>query len=155
MRKIFLAGFAACVALGAPANAPAQNQIEAGEQVYEEHCTTCHGVKLRRTGAIPNLKEQKSDGRARFDQMVMAGAAGCRRGRASSVANSTSCGPTLGRAHTTGKVRRPMWVDVMDDASWTPPSSMAGFGRRASLPWAFVSGKWDASERQGGISEPP
>ena len=52
MRKIFLAGFAACVALGAPTNAPAQNQIEAGEQVYEEHCATCHGVKLRRTGAI-------------------------------------------------------------------------------------------------------
>jgi quinohemoprotein ethanol dehydrogenase len=73
MRKIFLAGFAACVALGAPTNAPAQDQIEAGEQVYEEHCATCHGVKLRRTGAIPDLKEQKSDGRARFDQMVMAG----------------------------------------------------------------------------------
>jgi mono/diheme cytochrome c family protein len=29
-------------------------------------------VKLRRTGAIPDLKQQKSDGRARFDQMVMA-----------------------------------------------------------------------------------
>src|SRR3954451_20540906 len=40
-----------------------------------------------------------------------------RRGGASSVpTNSTSCGPTLGRAHTTGKVRRPMWVDVRDDA---------------------------------------
>jgi len=73
MRKIFLAGFAACVALGPPTNAPAQDQIEAGEQVYGEHCATCHGVKLRRTGAIPDLKEQKSDGRARFDQMVMAG----------------------------------------------------------------------------------
>jgi len=105
MRKIFLAGFAACVVLGALTNAPAQDQIEAGEQFYEEHCATCHGVKLRRTGAIPDLKEQKSDGRARFDQMVMAGAARCRRGRASSVANSTSCGPTLGRAHTTGRLR--------------------------------------------------
>ena len=73
MRKIFLAGFAACVLLGAPTNAAAQDQIEAGEQVYEEHCAICHGVKLRRTGAIPDLKEQKSDGRARFDQMVMAG----------------------------------------------------------------------------------
>ncbi len=40
MRKIFLAGFAACVAVGAPTNAAAQDQIEAGEQVYEEHCAT-------------------------------------------------------------------------------------------------------------------
>src|SRR6478752_3824495 len=33
-------------------------------------------------------------------------AARCRRGRASSVpTNSTSCGPTLGRAHTTGRLR--------------------------------------------------
>ena len=73
MRKIFLAGFAACVVLSACTDAPAQDQIAAGEQVYEEHCATCHGVKLRRTGAIPDLKEQKSDGRARFDQMVTAG----------------------------------------------------------------------------------
>ena len=73
MRKIFLAGSAACVVFGACADAPAQDRIEAGEQVYEEHCATCHGAKLRRTGAIPDLKEQKADGRARFDQMVMAG----------------------------------------------------------------------------------
>ena len=73
MRKIFLASSAACVVLGARADAPAQDQIEVGEQVYEEHCATCHGVKLRRTGAIPDLKEQKADGRARFDQMVMGG----------------------------------------------------------------------------------
>jgi quinohemoprotein ethanol dehydrogenase len=73
MRKIFLAGSAACVVLGACTDAPAQDQIEAGEQVYEEHCAICHGAKLRRTGAIPDLKEQKADGRARFDQMFMAG----------------------------------------------------------------------------------
>ena len=73
MRKVFLAGSAACVVLGAGADALAQDQIGAGEQVYEEHCANCHGLKLRRTGAIPDLKEQKADGRARFDQMVMAG----------------------------------------------------------------------------------
>ena len=73
MRRIFLASCATCVVLGACADAPAQDRIEAGEQVYEEHCANCHGVKLRRTGAIPDLKEQKADGRARFDQMVMAG----------------------------------------------------------------------------------
>ena len=68
MRKIFLASSTACVVLGVCADAPAQD-----EQVYEEHCATCHGAKLRRTGAIPDLKQQKADGRARFDQMVMAG----------------------------------------------------------------------------------
>ena len=73
MRKIFLAGSAGCIVLGACSAAPAQDRVAAGEQVYEEHCSTCHGVKLRRTGAIPDLKEQKADGRARFDQMVMAG----------------------------------------------------------------------------------
>jgi quinohemoprotein ethanol dehydrogenase len=73
MRKVFLAGYTVCVVLGACADAPAQDQVGAGEQVYEEHCANCHGVKLRRTGAIPDLKEQKADGRARFDQMVMAG----------------------------------------------------------------------------------
>jgi hypothetical protein len=48
-----------------------------------------------------------------------------------------------------------MWVDVMDDARFLLDTSMVGFGRRASLPWAFVSGKGDASEQQGGFSEPP
>ena len=47
--------------------------IAAGEQVYDEHCASCHGEKLRSTGAIPDLKEQRADGRARFDQMVMNG----------------------------------------------------------------------------------
>jgi quinohemoprotein ethanol dehydrogenase len=75
MREFFLAGAAVCVALGACTDATAQDRamIEAGEQVYEEHCASCHGVKLRSTGAMPDLKEQKADGRARFDQMVIAG----------------------------------------------------------------------------------
>jgi len=47
--------------------------IAAGEQVYDEHCASCHGEKLRSTGAIPYIKEQRADGRARFDQMVMNG----------------------------------------------------------------------------------
>src|SRR5262245_22706951 len=75
MRELFLAIATAGVVLSACAEAPAQDQaaIESGEQVYEEHCASCHGVKLRPTGAMPDLKQQKSDGRARFDQMVMAG----------------------------------------------------------------------------------
>ena len=73
MRKIFLASSAACVVLSACTDALAQDRVQAGEEVYEEHCATCHGAKLRSTGAIPDLKQQKADGRARFDQMVMAG----------------------------------------------------------------------------------
>ncbi len=75
MRDLFLAAATACVVLGACADALAQDRavIESGEQVYDEHCASCHGVKLRSTGAMPDLKQQKADGRARFDQMVMAG----------------------------------------------------------------------------------
>jgi quinohemoprotein ethanol dehydrogenase len=51
----------------------AQDMVAAGEQVYDEHCASCHGEKLRSTGAIPDLKEQRADGRARFDEMVMKG----------------------------------------------------------------------------------
>ena len=47
--------------------------IEAGEQVYDEHCATCHGAKLRSTGAMPDLKQQEADNRVRFDQMVLNG----------------------------------------------------------------------------------
>jgi hypothetical protein len=45
------------------------------------------------------------DGRASIRWLWLAGAR-CRRGRASSVpTSSTSCGPTSGRAHTTGRLR--------------------------------------------------
>jgi quinohemoprotein ethanol dehydrogenase len=72
-----LAFIRAAVMLWAIASAPAMAQdraaIEAGEQVYDEHCASCHGPKLRPTGAFPDLKQQKADGRARFDQVVMNG----------------------------------------------------------------------------------
>jgi mono/diheme cytochrome c family protein len=62
-----------CVLLGFGGTASAQDAIAAGEQVYEEHCASCHGEKLRSTGAMPDLKAQRADGRARFDEMVMKG----------------------------------------------------------------------------------
>ena len=46
---------------------------EAGEQLYDENCASCHGEKLRSTGAMPDLKEQRADARARFDQVMMNG----------------------------------------------------------------------------------
>jgi len=48
-----------CVLLGFSGVASAQDSIAAGEQVYEEHCASCHGEKLRSTGAMPDLKQQR------------------------------------------------------------------------------------------------
>src|SRR5262245_34878063 len=62
-----------CVLLGCGGVASAQDLVAAGEQIYEEHCASCHGEKLRSTGAMPDLKQQRADGRARFDEMVMKG----------------------------------------------------------------------------------
>jgi quinohemoprotein ethanol dehydrogenase len=70
---IIRASIAISVMACAPAFAQDRAAIEAGEQVYDEHCASCHGVKLRPTGAMPDLKQQKADGRARFDQIVMSG----------------------------------------------------------------------------------
>ena len=63
------------VLFGCSGAASAQDAIAAGEQVYEEHCASCHGEKLRSTGAMPDLKQQRADGRAHFDEMVMKGRA--------------------------------------------------------------------------------
>jgi mono/diheme cytochrome c family protein len=75
MREAVRASILACALIGGAAAATAQDAttIEAGEQFYDEHCASCHGARLSSTGAMPDLKEQKADGRARFDQMVMNG----------------------------------------------------------------------------------
>jgi quinohemoprotein ethanol dehydrogenase len=73
MRALFRASIVINVIASAPAMAQDRAAIEAGEQVYDEHCATCHGAKLRPTGAMPDLKQQKAEGRARFDQIVMSG----------------------------------------------------------------------------------
>ena len=65
MRKVFLAGCAACVVLGACADAPAQDRIAAGEQVYEEHCATCHGAKLR-SAVAPVRRDRQHRRRGRL-----------------------------------------------------------------------------------------
>ena len=44
-----------------------------GEELYDEHCASCHGEKLRSTGAIPDLRELGADDRARFDKAVLEG----------------------------------------------------------------------------------
>src|SRR5262245_51508073 len=70
-------GIALALIVGAPlcfcAIAAAQDMVAEGEQVYDEHCASCHGEKLRSTGAMPDLKELGADARARFDQVVLNG----------------------------------------------------------------------------------
>jgi mono/diheme cytochrome c family protein len=62
-------------ALGLATFALAQDRakIEAGEQLYDEHCAMCHGGQLRSAGAMPDLRQLGADARARFDEMVMNG----------------------------------------------------------------------------------
>ena len=54
-------------------HAAAQDQAAIGEEVYEQHCQSCHGEKLRSAGAIPDLRDLGEKDRAKFDQMVMEG----------------------------------------------------------------------------------
>jgi mono/diheme cytochrome c family protein len=54
----------------APAIAQDRAKIEAGAEVYEMHCATCHGERLRNTGAAFDLLTLKPNERARFDEAV-------------------------------------------------------------------------------------
>ena len=64
---------AALLSLSAIAHAQDQAAIEAGERVYTDNCTTCHGDKLRSSGAIRDLKELRPGDRPRFDKFVAEG----------------------------------------------------------------------------------
>jgi mono/diheme cytochrome c family protein len=48
-------------------------EIEAGERLYDEHCSSCHGEKLRTTGSAADLKEMRAEDRPRFDKAVLEG----------------------------------------------------------------------------------
>src|SRR5262245_3893934 len=61
------------VGLGALASAQDQAQVERGEALYDEHCASCHGEKLRSTGAMPDLRALRADERPRFDVTVQEG----------------------------------------------------------------------------------
>jgi quinohemoprotein ethanol dehydrogenase len=73
MKQTVAVAVCALIGLGAAALAQDPAMIEAGEELYAEHCASCHGEKLRTTGAMPDLRELRADARARFDQMVMNG----------------------------------------------------------------------------------
>src|SRR5262245_31532703 len=59
--------------LGAPISAAAQDDAAIGEEVYEQHCASCHGEKLRSAGVIPDLRDIGPDERDRFDKAVLEG----------------------------------------------------------------------------------
>ena len=63
---------AALLLSGIHASAQDQAMIDAGAQVYEEHCATCHGEKLRSAGAMPDLRDLPDD-RTRFNTAVLEG----------------------------------------------------------------------------------
>ena len=73
MRGIFGVAAGALLGLCAVASAQDQAQIEAGEALYDEHCASCHGEKLRSAGAIPDLRELPADARPRFNTTVLDG----------------------------------------------------------------------------------
>ena len=64
---------ATLVALVATATAQDQKLIEAGEQVYNNYCETCHGLKLRNSGQSFDLRRLKPEERERFNRSVMNG----------------------------------------------------------------------------------
>jgi|EndMetStandDraft_8_1072994.scaffolds.fasta_scaffold04453_2 mono/diheme cytochrome c family protein len=61
------------LSFGTIARAQDQAMIEGGEQVYADNCATCHGDRLRSTGAMPDLKGLGRGDRARFDKLVAEG----------------------------------------------------------------------------------
>ena len=73
MDRAFRMILASCVLLASVTAAAAQDQTAAGEALYDEHCSSCHGEKLRSAGAIPDLRELRPEDRPRFDQIVQDG----------------------------------------------------------------------------------
>jgi mono/diheme cytochrome c family protein len=74
MRDISCVGFvlgALTIAFLVPAQA--QSAVDAGRELYAEHCALCHGERLITTGAAPDLKLLRADQRARFDETVRDG----------------------------------------------------------------------------------
>ena len=70
MSSRLLAAVAFIALMSAPALAQDRAKIEAGAEVYEMHCATCHGERLRNTGAAFDLLQLKPNERARFEEAV-------------------------------------------------------------------------------------
>src|SRR5262249_49583005 len=64
MHKAFRIGLAAYALAGGGAIASAQDQVEAGAQIYEEHCMGCHGEKLKAPGTSFDLRKLTAEQRS-------------------------------------------------------------------------------------------
>ena len=73
MHHLLRIGFVVGAAVLAVAPARAQSAVEAGRDVYAEHCALCHGERLSATGAAPDLKQLGADQKTHFDEMVRNG----------------------------------------------------------------------------------
>lgn len=72
--KVFaLSAAVAVISATGAARAQDQAAIEGGEQIYEQHCQTCHGENLRSAGVVPDLRDLGADERPRFEGMVLKG----------------------------------------------------------------------------------
>jgi mono/diheme cytochrome c family protein len=53
--------------------AAAQDLVKAGETLYAEKCSECHGPRLRNPGTSFDLKKLHADERPRFEKAVLDG----------------------------------------------------------------------------------
>jgi mono/diheme cytochrome c family protein len=63
----------ALAASAAMACAQDQKKIDAGEQIYNDYCFTCHGEKLVSSGQTFDLRRLTVADRARFENSVLQG----------------------------------------------------------------------------------
>ena len=73
MHRAFRIGLAAYALAAGGAIVSAQDQVEAGAQLYEEHCMGCHGEKLKAPGTSFDLRKLTAEQRSRFDKFVLEG----------------------------------------------------------------------------------
>ena len=70
MTKLFATGFFLLLGAATCGNAQAQDaaKISAGEMIYSDYCSTCHGEQLRNTsgGVTFDLRRLKPEERERF-----------------------------------------------------------------------------------------
>jgi mono/diheme cytochrome c family protein len=74
MRSSWIIGAVAGTVMAA-SGAAAQDRaaIEAGAEVYKEHCAICHGERMISIGTAFDLRKLGPDDRARFDKAMIEG----------------------------------------------------------------------------------
>ena len=73
-RILVISAFAAAkLVLTGPAASQSEQQLEEGEQVYNNYCFTCHGERLVSSGQTFDLRRLRSSDRPRFDTAVRDG----------------------------------------------------------------------------------